>query len=222
MAEALVALVTLTVLEIVLGIDNIVFISIMAGKLPAEQQARARRLGLAMALVTRVLLLLSLAWVVRLTDPLFAVLGFEISGRDLILIVGGLFLLGKSTHEIHQRLEGADNEHKAGRPAVTLSSVIIQIGLLDIIFSLDSVITAVGMAREIWVMIAAVVIAIGVMMLAAGRIERVRRRAPHRQDACAQLPAADWLLARGRGARGAHSEGLHLLCDGILRVRGDA
>ncbi len=170
MAEALIALVTLTVLEIVLGIDNIVFISIMAGKLPAAQQPKARRLGLAMALITRVLLLLSLAWVVRLTDPLFAVLGFEISGRDLILIVGGLFLLAKSTHEIHQRLEGGESEHKVADKAVTLSSVVIQIGLLDIIFSLDSVITAVGMAQQVWVMITAVVIAIGVMMLAAGRI----------------------------------------------------
>ncbi len=170
MGEALIALVTLTVLEIVLGIDNIVFISIMAGKLPAEQQPKARRLGLGMALITRVLLLLSLAWVVRLTDPLFTVLGHDISGRDLILIAGGLFLLAKSTHEIHQRLEGSEGGHKAAGAAVTLSSVIVQIGLLDIIFSLDSVITAVGMARQIWVMITAVVIAIGVMMLAADRI----------------------------------------------------
>jgi predicted tellurium resistance membrane protein TerC len=170
MGEVLIALVTLTALEIVLGIDNIVFISIMAGKLPANEQPKARRLGLGFALITRVLLLLSIAWVVRLTNPLFEVLGFEISGRDLILLAGGLFLLAKSTHEIHQRLEGAESEHKAATKAVTLSSVIIQIGLLDIIFSLDSVITAVGMAQQVWVMITAVVIAIGVMMLAAGRI----------------------------------------------------
>jgi predicted tellurium resistance membrane protein TerC len=171
MAEALVALATLAVLEIVLGIDNIVFISIMAGKLPKEQQAKARSFGLMLAMVSRVLLLLSLSWVMRLTTPLFAVFGHEVTGRDLILIIGGLFLLAKSTMEIHHRLEGpVEGGHAAPSKAVTFSSVIIQIGLLDIIFSLDSVITAVGMANEIWVMIAAVVIAIGVMMLAAGRI----------------------------------------------------
>jgi predicted tellurium resistance membrane protein TerC len=170
MGEALIALVTLTALEIVLGIDNIVFISIMAGKLPPHQQPQARRLGLLLALVTRVLLLLSLSWVIRLTEPLFTVLQFEISGRDLILIVGGLFLLAKSTHEIHQRLEGGEGHRQTNVRAVTMSSVIIQIGLLDLIFSLDSVITAVGMANELWVMITAVVIAIGVMLLAADRI----------------------------------------------------
>ncbi|MCU0509807.1 MAG: TerC family protein [Anaerolineae bacterium] len=171
MAEALIALATLTVLEIVLGIDNIVFISIMAGKLPPEQQAKARTFGLVLAMVSRVLLLLSLTWVMRLTTPLFAVFGHEISGRDLILIIGGLFLLAKSTMEIHHRLEGAEEGgHRAAAQKVTLTSIIVQIGVLDIIFSLDSVITAVGMANEIWVMITAVVIAIGVMMLAAGRI----------------------------------------------------
>jgi predicted tellurium resistance membrane protein TerC len=170
MAEALIALLTLTVLEIVLGIDNIVFISIMAGKLPHEQQSKARTFGLSLAMVTRVLLLLSLSWVVRLTNPLFAILGQEISGRDLILIIGGLFLLAKSTHEIHERLEGVEASQPVHRPVASLSSVIVQIGLLDIIFSLDSVITAVGMARELWVMVAAVVIAIAIMMLASGKI----------------------------------------------------
>jgi predicted tellurium resistance membrane protein TerC len=168
--ENLIALITLAVLEIVLGIDNIVFISIMAGKLPPEQQGKARTLGLGFAMLTRVLLLLSLSWIIRLTNPLFTVLGQEISGRDLILVTGGLFLLAKSTHEIHNRLEGPEQGHKTGAAAATLSGVIIQIGILDIIFSLDSVITAVGMAREVWVMVTAVVVAIGVMMLAAGSI----------------------------------------------------
>jgi len=168
--EALIALITLTVLEIVLGIDNIIFISIMAGKLPANQQGKARTLGLGTALITRILLLLSLSWVVRLTAPLFTVLGEAISGRDLILIVGGLFLLAKSTHEIHERLEGVEKDQPAHKAAASLTGVVVQIGLLDIIFSLDSVITAVGMARQLWVMITAVIIAIGIMMLAAGSI----------------------------------------------------
>ena len=164
-----IALLTLTVLEIVLGIDNIVFISILAGRLPEHLQPRARRIGLGAALITRVLLLFSLAWVIGLTAPIFSVLGQEVSGRDLILIVGGLFLLAKSTHEIHERLEG-EEEHARPKAMPTFSSVIIQIALLDIIFSLDSVITAVGMARQLWVMIAAVVIAIGIMMVAAESI----------------------------------------------------
>ncbi len=176
--EALVALLTLTVLEIVLGIDNIIFISIMAGKLPANQQARARSFGLLFALITRVLLLLSLSWVVRLTNPLFTILGQEISGRDLILIIGGLFLLAKSTHEIHERLEGMEEKQPVHKPVVSMTGVIVQIGLLDIIFSLDSVITAVGMARQLWVMITAVIIAIGVMLLAAGSISAFVERHP--------------------------------------------
>lgn len=172
-----IALVTLAALEIVLGIDNIVFISILAGKLPVEQQDRARRVGLGVAMLTRILLLLSLAWVIGLTAPLITIYGFEISGRDLILLIGGIFLLAKSTHEIHDRLEGAD-EHQRVVKAPSFSSVIIQIGLLDIIFSLDSVITAVGMANQLWVMIAAVVIAIGIMMFAAGAISEFVNRHP--------------------------------------------
>lgn len=175
--QALIALITLTALEIVLGIDNVVFISILAGKLPGEQAARARQLGLLAALVTRILLLLSLAWIIGLTAPLFVVLGQEISGRDLILLVGGLFLIGKATREIHERLEG-EEEH--GRPKVVPSfgAVIVQIALLDIIFSLDSVITAVGMARELWVMITAVIIALGIMLAAAGAIMSFVNRHP--------------------------------------------
>jgi predicted tellurium resistance membrane protein TerC len=175
--EAWVALITLTVLEIVLGIDNIVFISILAGKLPPAQQARARTLGLGLAMGTRILLLMSLAWIMRLTQPLFTVLRQEISGRDLILMLGGLFLLWKSTREIHERLEGHDGGHQA-REAVTFSSVLFQIALLDIVFSLDSVITAVGMADEIAVMIIAIILAVGFMMFAAGPVSAFVDRHP--------------------------------------------
>lgn len=171
--EIWISLITLTFLEIVLGIDNIVFISILAGKLPEEQRRKARQLGLSLALITRVLLLIGLAWMVRLTKPLFEVnfLGFHmpISGRDLILISGGLFLLAKSTHEIHGKLEGEDGEVTKRIPP-TFTSVIIQILLLDIVFSLDSVITAVGMVRQIGVMIAAVVLAMIFMLIFVGRI----------------------------------------------------
>ena len=172
-----IAFLTLTVLEIVLGIDNIVFISILAGKLPRAQQARARQLGLALAMLTRVALLFSLAWIIRLTAPLFTVLGQEISGRDLILIGGGLFLIGKSTHEIHNKLEGEEG-HESGRVAASFASVIVQIMLLDIVFSLDSVITAVGMVDEVPVMVAAVVIAVGIMMVSAGTISDFVNRHP--------------------------------------------
>jgi predicted tellurium resistance membrane protein TerC len=172
-----IALATLTFLEIVLGVDNIIFISILSGKLPVEQQPRARRLGLLGALITRILLLMSLAWVIRLTAPLFTILEQEISGRDLILIVGGLFLIGKSTHEIHDKLEGEEG-HASGRVAASFASVIIQIMLLDIVFSLDSVITAVGMVDELWVMVAAVIISVGIMLLSAESISAFVHRHP--------------------------------------------
>ncbi len=162
-------LVTLTVLEVVLGIDNIVFISILASRLPKERQVRAWRVGLFLAMFTRILLLLSLGWVMRLQKPLFSLFGFEATGRDLILIGGGLFLIAKSTVEIHHKLEGHEQSHKVSGP-VSFHSVITQIVMLDIIFSLDSVITAVGMVREIPVMIAAVVIAVMFMMAAANTI----------------------------------------------------
>jgi predicted tellurium resistance membrane protein TerC len=171
------ALVTLTVLEIVLGIDNIIFISILASKLPREQQARARRVGLALAMLMRIGLLFSLAWVIRLTAPLFTVLGEEISGRDLILILGGLFLLAKSTHEIHDKLEGEEGR-AAGKVAASFAGVLVQIMLLDVVFSLDSVITAVGMADELGVMVAAVVIAVLIMMVSAGTISTFVDRHP--------------------------------------------
>ena len=181
--EIWISLVTLTVLEIVLGIDNIVFISILSGKLPAEKQKKARQLGLALAMITRVLLLLSLTWIMKLTSPLFNLgewIGLEsgalfekmaISGRDLILLTGGLFIIYKSTVEIHDKLEGEDHT-KENKKIYSFSGVIVQILLLDIVFSLDSVITAVGMADEVGVMIAAVIIAVIVMMFSAAGISR--------------------------------------------------
>jgi predicted tellurium resistance membrane protein TerC len=176
-AEGWIALGTLTVLEIVLGIDNIVFISILAGKLPQHDRARARKVGLSLAMIIRILLLLSITWVMGLTAPLFAVLGQEISGRDLILLVGGLFLIGKSTLEIHEKLEGVEG-HGSAKVAKSFLSVIIQILLLDIVFSLDSVITAVGMAEDVAVMILAVIIAVGVMLVSSGAISDFVDRHP--------------------------------------------
>jgi predicted tellurium resistance membrane protein TerC len=175
--EAWIALLTLTVLEIVLGIDNVVFISILAGKLPQEQQAKARRIGLGLAMIMRILLLLSLTWIIKLTAPLFTVLGEEISGRDLVLIIGGLFLLAKSTREIHERLEGDEGEASV-RLKPSLVSVLVQIMFLDIVFSLDSVITAVGMAEDLGVMVAAVVIAVGFMLVFAGPVSDFVDRHP--------------------------------------------
>jgi predicted tellurium resistance membrane protein TerC len=176
-AEGLIALATLTLLEVVLGVDNVIFISILAGKLPADQQARARRLGLIAAMVMRILLLFSLAWIIRLTNPLFTVLGQEISGRDLILLGGGLFLLAKATLEIHEKLEGEEG-HGSAKVYPTFGAVILQIMLLDIVFSLDSVITAVGMADELAIMVAAVIIAVGIMMISAGTISDFVSRHP--------------------------------------------
>ena len=167
--EIWIALLTLTALEIVLGIDNIIFISIIAGKLPINQQNLGRQVGLVMAMVTRILLLFSLTWLTRLTSPLFTVFSYDISGRDLILIGGGLFLLGKSTFEIHERLEGEEG-HASQKVAVSFTGVIVQIMILDIVFSLDSVITAIGMVDEIGIMVAAVVIAVGIMLFASAPI----------------------------------------------------
>jgi len=175
--ELWIALLTLTVLEIVLGIDNIVFLSIITGKLPPAQQPRARRIGLSLALLLRIGLLASLAWVIRLTAPLFTLLGRGFSGRDLILLAGGLFLIAKSTREIHERLEGDEHPGEARAP-VSFANVVGQLVLLDLVFSLDSVITAVGMARQLGVMIAAVVIAVGVMMLSASAISDFVHRHP--------------------------------------------
>jgi predicted tellurium resistance membrane protein TerC len=171
------ALLTLTALEIVLGVDNVVFISILAGKLPRAQQQRARTVGLGLAMLMRIALLFSISWIIGLTTPLFTVLRQEISGRDLILIIGGLFLLGKSTHEIHAKLEG-DEGHASASVKASFTSVIIQILLLDVVFSLDSVITAVGMADNLAIMIAAVVVAVAFMMVFAGPISGFVERHP--------------------------------------------
>ncbi|MEP7384012.1 MAG: TerC family protein [Gemmatimonadota bacterium] len=165
--QAWIGLLTLTLLEIVLGIDNIIFISILSATLPREAQPRARRLGLLGAFVTRILLLLSIAWIVRLTAPLFSFAGIDFSGRALILLVGGLFLIGKATYEIHEKLEGSTHATDSTPRGATLTAVVIQIMLVDIIFSLDSVITAVGMVSQVSIMIGANVIALAVMLLAA-------------------------------------------------------
>jgi predicted tellurium resistance membrane protein TerC len=178
--EAWVALVTLTSLEIVLGIDNIIFISILVGRLPEHQRDSARIIGLSLAMITRLLLLLTLAWMMRLTEPLFTVLAQEISGRDMILIVGGLFLLWKSAQEIWENLEG-EEDTESGKPGAAVASygmVLVQIALIDIVFSLDSVITAVGMVDIIPVMVIAIVIAVGIMMLAAKPIGEFVDRHP--------------------------------------------
>lgn len=200
--EAWIALVTLTVMEIVLGIDNIVFISILVDKLPHEQRPRARFLGLALAMVARILLLLSITWVMTLKDELFAIAGHGISGKDLILILGGLFLLYKATHEIHEKLEG-DPEGAVERrvKSAAFGAVLLQIALLDIVFSLDSVITAVGMAQQIVVMVIAVVIAVIFMMVFAGSVSGFISRHP-----TVKMLALSFLLLIGTALV---AEGLH-------------
>lgn len=176
--EAWIALLTLTSLEIVLGIDNVVFLSILAGKLPAEQRPRARRIGLALAMLMRIALLLAIGWVMRLTEPWFSALGYEISGRDLILIGGGFFLIAKATYEIHHKLEDGQHEATAAQARANFVSVLAQIVVLDIVFSLDSVITAVGMADDIGVMVTAVIVAVAFMMVFAGAIGEFVERHP--------------------------------------------
>lgn len=175
--QAWLALVTLTALEIVLGIDNIIFISILTGRLPAEQRPKAQRLGLGLAMISRIALLFSLSWVMSLTNPLFSVFSHAISGRDLILLFGGLFLLAKSTMEIHSKLEGEEH-HQEGGGTASFKSILIQIMFLDIVFSLDSVITAVGMARDIGVMVSAVVISVGIMLVFAQSVSQFVDRHP--------------------------------------------
>lgn len=168
--EIVIALLTLVALEIVLGIDNIIFISILSGKLPKEKQKKARLTGLVAAMIMRILLLFSLSLIMKLTAPLFTLLGNEISGRDLILIIGGLFLIGKSTFEIHEKLEGEDEEQSVGKKVISFTGIIIQIMILDIVFSLDSVITAIGMTDMLWVMITAVVLSVIFMMFTSGAV----------------------------------------------------
>lgn len=179
-ADVLISLLTLTAMEIVLGIDNIIFIAILVGKLPQEQQDRARRLGLSLALIMRLALLLSIAWVMRLTEPLIDVFGKSFGGRDLILLGGGLFLIAKATYEIHDKLEGEEGEEHGVRTKskARFGAILIQILVLDIVFSLDSVITAVGMANQIWIMVVAMVASVGVMLLAAASISDFVHRHP--------------------------------------------
>lgn len=172
-----IALITLIALELILGVDNVIFISVLSGKLPVEQQSKARRTGLALAVISRILLLMSLSWIVGLTEPLFTVAGFEITGRDLILLIGGLFLVAKATAEIHEKLEGEEG-HASAKIKATFTSVIIQILLLDVVFSLDSVITAVGMTDELWVMVVAVIVAAVVMIISADPIGDFVERHP--------------------------------------------
>jgi predicted tellurium resistance membrane protein TerC len=170
-ANPLIALLTLTAMEIVLGIDNVVFIAILVGRLPEDKRERIRRIGITLALAIRIGLLFTLSWLMGLTEPLFTVLGNEFSGRDLILLAGGLFLMGKASHEMHGKLEGPDAEDETRRPVLSsVASVLTQILVLDLVFSLDSVITAVGMARSLWVMVTAMVLSVIVMLVSAGRI----------------------------------------------------
>jgi predicted tellurium resistance membrane protein TerC len=175
-----VSLITLTLLEIVLGIDNVIFISILAGKLPKERQAKARQLGLGLALITRIILLFSMRWLMGLTTTLFTlpILDHPLNGRDLILLLGGLFLVGKSVVEIHDKLEGEEGHASSGAKVASFTAVIVQILLLDVVFSLDSVITAVGMANQLWVMITAVIVALGIMLVFAGAISDFVNRHP--------------------------------------------
>lgn len=176
--ENIVALLTLTALEIVLGIDNVIFIAILAAKLPVEQQATARRLGIGLAVGTRILLLLSISWIMRLTEPLLNIFGNAVSGRDLILLVGGLFLIGKSTREIHEKLEAAETAHEVRKAVTTLTAVLLQIILIDVVFSLDSVITAIGISGNLPVMVTAILIAAAVMIFFAGRISEFVEKHP--------------------------------------------
>lgn len=177
-AENMVALLTLTALEVVLGIDNVIFIAILAAKLPQEQQARARQIGIGMAVVTRILLLLSITYIMRLIVPLFSIFGHAVSGRDLILLIGGAFLIGKSTYEIHEKIESEEHDAVGNRPGTSLVSVIIQIMLVDIVFSLDSVITAVGISGVLAVMVPAILIAAVAMLVFAGAISDFVERHP--------------------------------------------
>jgi len=202
-SSGLLALITLTFLEIVLGVDNVIFISILASKLPGSQQGSARRMGLLAAMGMRIVLLLSVVWIIRLTAPFFYILGRPISGRDLILIGGGLFLLAKATIEIHERLEGEEG-HSSARVRPSFASVIAQITVLDIVFSLDSVITAVGMADEITIMVTAVILAVGVMMLSAGPISSFVNRHP-----TVKVLALSFLLLIGMSLVG-EGLGLHI------------
>jgi predicted tellurium resistance membrane protein TerC len=188
-ADAWVAFLTLLVLEVVLGVDNVIFISILSGRLPPEQRDRARITGLSLALVMRIALLFSLSWVIGLTAPLFSVFGLEISGRDLILLLGGAFLVAKAVSEIHERLEGAEAHATATAAVVSFTGVIVQNLLLDIVFSLDSVITAMGMVSELAIMVAAVVVAVGIMLVASKLSGSATSSTSTRRSRCWRWPS---------------------------------
>jgi predicted tellurium resistance membrane protein TerC len=205
-----VALLTLTALEIVLGIDNVIFIAIVVGRLPTAERGRARTLGISLAVVTRILLLIGITWIMRLTTPLFHVFGNDISGRDLILIVGGLFLIGKSTHEIHDKLESADLDPARKVTATGLGAVLIQIMLLDVIFSLDSVITAVGLSGNLPVMVTAIVLAAAVMVFFAGAVSRFVEQHPTMKILALSFLILIGVLLVMEGWNQALAEGLNL------------
>ncbi len=176
--DNLIALLTLTTLEIILGIDNVIFIAILSNKLPTNQQARGRTLGIALAVISRIALLFAISWVMRLTAPLFSIAENPLSGRDLILLIGGLFLIAKSTHEIHEKLEGEEHAQESSDGSATMVSILIQIMLIDVVFSLDSVITAVGISGTLWVMITAIIISAAVMLTFAGAISKLIEEHP--------------------------------------------
>ena len=212
------ALVTLTVLEIVLGIDNVVFISILVSRCDPKEAKRARQIGLSLALIFRIIMLFGLTWLMKLTQPVFSVFGLGFSWRDFILIGGGLFLIAKATHEIHNEVEARD--HDVSAPSVATQSfflVVLQLIAVDLIFSLDSIITAIGMAQDIEIMITAVCLAMIVMYVASGPVVGVHRRASDHQDAGARLPGADRNGACRRRLRGSRSARLHLLRHGVCR-----
>ena len=210
------ALLTLTALEIVLGIDNIIFISILADRLPADQRQRARTTGLLLAMLMRIAMLFSIGWILGLTQTLFTVAGTPVQWPGSDPALGGLFLIYKSTTEIHAKLEGEEHERETGAGTVSFSSVIVQIVLLDIVFSLDSVITAIGMTTNITIAVVAVMISIGIMLVRGQTAGGFRESPPDGEDPGVELPAPDRDDAGRRRARTAHSEGVHLLRDGLL------
>lgn len=211
------AFLTLTAMEIILGIDNIVFLSVLTAQLDRETGQRARRIGLALALLMRIALLFAITWIIGLTSPLFALFDHPVTWRDIILIAGGLFLIGKGTLEIHTEIEGTEAEKTpTGIANATFTLIIVQIIVIDAVFSVDSILTAVGMADHVEVMIAAVIVSIAVMYLAAEPVARFHRRPSHHQDACAGLSAADRRCPRCRRGGLPYSARIHLFCHGVL------